>query len=185
MRSNYIQSAIDRFNEIKEKDYLINPISSVDADIINLLIGFLEKGGFQDIASLMKDYKFESDKDILNNLSELSLKRSKINKSVGDVINKIMDSDKDQKDPYEVIIINNERVPRWAIRNYTYHKEWIFEKNKIQWILLLNPENTQDVKSVPQFTNKRYFFETYAVLKAKINELDTFMEVKSKEEEEE
>ena len=55
--NKFLRSAADRFNNIKEKEYLISPISEIDAEIIIELGQIIKKVGISDVFEILNTYK--------------------------------------------------------------------------------------------------------------------------------
>jgi hypothetical protein len=66
------KSAAKRFDQIKEEEYRINPISSTDILIVNELTSLLHKIGLVQIVPIMGNHKYLSDEEVLEDLKVFS-----------------------------------------------------------------------------------------------------------------
>jgi len=180
--NKYLVSAIERFDEIKEKNYLISPISKNDVSLIEILLSFLKISGRDDVITIMQSYKLDSDTDIIEQLTELMLKST--NKSIKDVIDM---SSSDAKDlllePIKYVIIKGERIPEWGIKGYTHGKFWNHKKQEMLWTLTINPQSVGDLKSVPLYVNKQFTFDSQSNLLDVVKKLDMLLSIKDNDDE--
>jgi len=71
--NKYKQAAAKRFSTKFKEDFLINPISTLDAEIITELEEILKKGKLLGAAEIMKRYKFDKDSDIRDELLQFNM----------------------------------------------------------------------------------------------------------------
>ena len=69
----HLRSAVERFDKIKPKEFLINPISEVDCEIITELGEIFKKQGMVDIFEIIRTYKELKDEDILEQLQQWNI----------------------------------------------------------------------------------------------------------------
>lgn len=179
--NKYLTSAVERFDEIKEKNYLISPLSKNDVTIIELLLSALKLSGREDVLAIMQSYKLESDEEIIDQLTKLIAIPAK--KSIKDVISDVMngvDSELVLKTKY--VIIKGERIPEWALKGYTYGKFWNHKRQEMLWTLTLNPQSVGDLKSVPLYINKQFIFNSQSEMMDVVKKLDMFLLIEDEEE---
>ena len=69
----YLRSASSRFEKLKEKDYVISPISTVDSEIIVEIIELFNKCGRREVSTILKQYKYLKDEEIRDQLMQCNL----------------------------------------------------------------------------------------------------------------
>jgi len=72
--NNFLQKSSERFEkELKRKEFLINPISKLDAEIVAELIELLKKYQHLDIVEILGKYKYLKDEEIRDMLMQLNI----------------------------------------------------------------------------------------------------------------
>lgn len=69
----HLKSATERYQAFKPKEFKINPISTVDAEIIVEISEILKKLGKPNIKSIVDQWKYLSDEDIRDSLMEVNI----------------------------------------------------------------------------------------------------------------
>ena len=62
--NQYLKAAANRYEKKVGKEFLINPISNVDAEVIVELSELLKKAGLSQVSAILKEYKFKKDVEI-------------------------------------------------------------------------------------------------------------------------
>lgn len=147
--NKYLKSASENFEKLKQKDYLISPISSTDGEIMTEIIELFKKCNQTGVVEILKQYKFLKDEDIRNQLLECNTKfhRKELDKSIREYQDLL---DEEENDPFvenlkkiadskiEFVIINEERIQASIIFGYRTSTKYDLEDN-FEGKLILNP----------------------------------------------
>lgn len=76
--NQFLKSASERFSKLKKSEYLINPLSEIDAEIIGELSEILKKFNANEAVAILKQYKELKDSEIRDMLLQLNMDLSKI-----------------------------------------------------------------------------------------------------------
>ena len=72
MNQKAISQATKRYDGEVKKDYLLKPISKEDVEIIKELASLCEKANIKGIKEVMENYKVNPDKEVIEQLNEIS-----------------------------------------------------------------------------------------------------------------
>ena len=75
--NHFFKSASERFSKLKKSEYLINPLSEIDAEIIGELSEILKKFNANETVAILKQYKELKDSEIRDMLLQLNMDLSK------------------------------------------------------------------------------------------------------------
>ena len=161
----HLKASSNRYSD-KDKGFLINPISTLDAQIIEELIVFTKKVNLTVLSDILEDYKLDKDTDTLDKLRDLNSTTQSKGEDGGEgakLLSKILSGIKLHK----YIKIAGKRINLSLI--YGYDSEDIDRDGKLIYLIILNPvpDNT---KQVPLYANC-----TFSFLKAE--ERDKVLEV--------
>lgn len=70
--NKYLKSAANRYEEKFKKEFLINPISKTDGEIITEIIELFKKAEMNDVVAVLKQYKYKKDEEIRDDLLDLN-----------------------------------------------------------------------------------------------------------------
>ncbi|MFW6273068.1 MAG: hypothetical protein ACOC2U_04755 [bacterium] len=70
--NNYLKSAAKRYEEKLGKEFLINPISNIDGEIITEITELLKKLKANEAVEVLKSYKYKKDEEIRDELLGLN-----------------------------------------------------------------------------------------------------------------
>ena len=66
-----IEQSINKYKEVVNKEFLLNPISQHDKDIVLTLVDLCKKRGINGVEQVMENYKMHPDTEILEGLVKL------------------------------------------------------------------------------------------------------------------
>lgn len=149
--NEYFKAATKRFTE---KDTLIHPISTVDAEIIGELYEIFKKFKDDDVVEILKNYKFHKDSEILDKLLELNIKLSK---ELAEETEPQLDSEGNIVKPtVRYILMNQRRIDMFQVISYDGLEEEI--EGKLTYCLKLNP-TPEKAKTIPMYANEIVSFK--------------------------
>ncbi len=160
--NDYLKSAVKRFNDKFKKEFLINPISSIDAEILTEIKQVIKKAGLNEVNAILDEYKFKKDEEIRDDLLQWNIDNPKIGKSVGELVDGVIkefSEDFEEKSIFPPILtIGSINVRVNDIINWRKFEE-LGEDDEYIFGILINeiPENA-DVKNVPIYCNERIVF---------------------------
>lgn len=158
--NNYLKSASKRFEGIKEDDYLINPISEVDCEIIVELSELFKKHGARYVSEILKNYKCLKDEEIRDQLlqANINFNQNENSESVSEVTEKKKNLFKELLELFDMfkyfLVIGDERIDTKFIFGYKKDNNEDFS----EYYIILNPLNIENMKSLPFYTNHRFTF---------------------------
>lgn len=157
--NNYLKSASKRFTEIKKSDYLINPISELDCEIMIEISELFKKLGASHVSEILKNYKCLKDEEIKDQLMQANIdfNQEKI-KSEDEVTEKKKNLFKELLELFDMfkyfLVIGDERIDTKYIFGYKKDNNEDFS----EYYIILNPLNVENMKSLPFYTNHRFTF---------------------------
>lgn len=158
MSSKEIKAANERFEKLKgSNDFLINPISKIDSEIIIELTQILNKSGRDDVTEILKKYKFEKDETILDSLMQWN-----IDNPIGSEQNEEGDLPKKELAFLPPLIhIGDIVMKSFQLTCYRLIDELDENSGDYYYGIILNPiPDGYPIKSVPYFANEKVFFES-------------------------
>ena len=70
--NQYLKSASERYENKFKDEFLINPISNTDAEIVVEIIELFKKAGVNEAVEILKEYKLNKDTEIRDSLLDLN-----------------------------------------------------------------------------------------------------------------
>jgi hypothetical protein len=160
--NKFFKSATDRYSKIKEKDYLIAPISEVDAEIIVELSQILKKAGLTEVCEILKNYKELKDEEIRDNLLQWNIDNpsmgvAKLANTLADKLTDDLEGNGEPpRPPYVTIKELTFRV--FELRGYVIRDRYDEVLEDLIYELILNP-TPENTKQVPLYANYVIEFE--------------------------
>ena len=169
--NKFFKSAIERYKDLlpsnKKGGYLINPISEVDAEIINEIKVILDKLGVCEVSEILKNYKEFKDLDIYESLLQWNIDNPKL---------KFSNNSQDQESStigVAYIKIKNIVMFQYEFRCYELFEE--IEDDDVKYKMILNP-TPPEASKVPIFANYIVTFDDEDDRSDTINRLILFLE---------
>lgn len=185
--NKYLKSASENFEKLKQKDYLISPISSTDGEIMTEIIELFKKCNQTGVVEILKQYKFLKDEEIREQLLECNTNfksqevedfdegeeggSPKSTKKLLKIIEKLKEM---LARKTEFVIINEERIMANIIFGYRTEGGYDLLDN-FEGKLILNPCDKNATK-VPLYANHTLIFYNEDELNEMIELLDKQLE---------
>lgn len=183
--NKYLKSASENFEKLKQKDYLISPISSTDGEIMTEIIELFKKCNQAGVVEILKQYKYLKDEEIRDQLLDCNTKfnRKELDKSIREYQDLL---DEEEGDPFienlkkiadskiEFVIINEERIQASIIFGYRISTKYNLDDN-FEGKIILNPCGKNATK-VPLYANHTFTFYNEEELNETIELLDKQLE---------
>ena len=139
--NKFLKSASERFDKIKGRDFLINPISEVDCEIIIELGQILFKAGLTDVTAVLKTYKELKDLDVRDALMQWNIDNPSLKK-----VTVIKQAEKDKQTEE----IENQDLPVYfQLQNILIHEQTLrgiklyerFDESREDYVygIIINP----------------------------------------------
>lgn len=146
-----LQSAIDRYNELSKKNFLIHPISQEDAEIMIEIVQALKRFNANELIKILEGYKFEKDSEVRDTLMQWNIdhpiKPTKIEEKVVE--------DKEKVPPAPFIQIANRTLRAFHIFAWDELDE-IDDDGDCTYSIVLNPmPEGVDLKKIPLYANEK------------------------------
>ena len=153
--NKFFKSAVDRFHKIKERDYLISPISEIDAEIIVEIGQILKKVGLDSVNIILANWKENKDEEVRDDLLQWNIDDSNIKKqTVGQVMTEAVDKLVEEARKPEPTIEIREIIT--GIYNIVAIESGEDLINDRFWIII-NP-TPEGTKRVPIFANRKILY---------------------------
>ena len=151
----HLKKAVETFDQIKGRDYLINPISELDAEIIIELTEIFKKLGKTDLVSILDTYKYKKDEEIRDDLLQWNIDNGKLQdqKEQQSAIEEVFSI------PSLWINIQDFNLNLADIFNYQKIEEWDDDYVRPVFGIIVNeiPENV--TRNIPLYANRKFLFE--------------------------
>lgn len=154
---DHLKAANKNFDKIKDRDYIINPISSVDAEIITELVEIMKKSGDNEVANILKEWKYLKDDEVRDQLLDVNMNRSKIKYDEGispldELLNEGVEKVKEKFDRRtEFVDLNDDSIAAYLI--FGYHvSETYDDDDRYEGKLIINPTDISATKQ-PLYAN--------------------------------
>ena len=151
--NKYKQEAVKRYSQKFKEEFLINPISTLDAEIITELEEILKKGKLLGAAEIMKRYKYDKDSDIRDELLQLNMELSskvaeKATKDAG------LEEEPEEK-KREPFFLFNDYMGFTIKRNLIlgFRAIWFDTKEEGEVYSILLNETPDGTKNLPMYSN--------------------------------
>ena len=185
--NKYLKSASENFEKLKQKDYLISPISSTDGEIMTEIIELFKKCNQTGVVEILKQYKFLKDEEIREQLLECNtnFKSQEVEdfdegeeggspKSMKKLLKTIEKLKEMLARKTEFVIINEERIMANVIFGYRTDGGYDLNDN-FEGKLIINPCDKNATK-VPLYANHTFTFYDEEELNETIELLDKQLE---------
>lgn len=159
--NKYQKSAAERFDKIVNKDFFINPMSTVDNEIMIEIGQILKKAGVDEVFQILQSYKEVKDSDVLEQLMNWNLDNPKFRnkKNVEDVKGAIQDI----LNPVPVKFPPFLQIGDLALKIYDLHGFRLCERfdheGNEKYGIIINP-TPDHAKQIPLYAN--YNVEWYS-----------------------
>lgn len=182
--NKYLKSASENFEKLKQRDYLISPISTTDGEIMTEIIELFKKLDKTDVVEVLKQYKFLKDEEIRDQLLECNTnfvreefdepEKGESNGSTKKLLKTIQKLKEMLENKTEFVVLNEERINAQLIYGYKTEGEYDIHDNFIGK-LVLNPCDKNATK-VPLYANHTLIFYSEEMLNETIELLDRQLE---------
>jgi len=151
--NQFLKSASDRFNKVKEKEYLIAPLSEIDCEIFIELGQILKKAGCKEALDILKNYKEYKDSEVRDNLLQWNIDNPFLGKSSAGAIHDVIESEKEEVDYPPMLKVGDLMLKVNHLLGLEQYETVDSEGNE-KYGLIINPTPEQ-AKSIPMYANKR------------------------------
>lgn len=104
MNEKAINVAVEKYEKLIKKDFLLHPVSDTDKNIIVKLYSLCVKLGAKEVEQVMENYKMHPDSEILSELDKiLSATKDKKDKPKIPRYSDFVDTEKEEKELYTMI----------------------------------------------------------------------------------
>ena len=152
--NKFLKSANERFDKIKPKDYLINPISEEDCEIVIELMQILKKNNIEDIFQIMNQYKELKDGEIRDTLMQWNIDHpfgteKDVSNKQKEQVDKIVEEEIKAYAPF--IQIGDLTLKIYDLHGFELY-ERIDKEDNFKYGIKINP-TPDHVKSIPLYSN--------------------------------
>lgn len=189
--NKYLKSASNNFEKIKQKDYLISPISEIDCEIIVEIVELFKKANISNVVEVLKNYKFLKDEEIRDQLLDCNTNFKQYSvendfdedldednpdslKSKAHLINTIKKLKELLDKKIEFITINEDRINSHLIFGFTIKEEYNEDECYVGK-LILNPTDKLATK-IPLYANYELTFYDEDKLQSTVEFLEKQLE---------
>lgn len=152
---SHLKSAIDRFKKSKGKEeYLINPISEIDAEIIVEISQIFKKLNRNDLFTIIDNWKYNKDTETRDDLLQWNIDNSMLVKGEEVDVNPDLT---ELLPPSDIMKFNDEYIELRFIYNFDKIDDWDYDNSKPIYGIKFN-EVPADVTKTPYMGNKKIFF---------------------------
>jgi len=157
----YLKASAIRFEEMKDKDYLINPMSTKDAEIIIEIREALKKLGATDLVDILRQYKFRKDEEICDNLLQWNTDFAGLGNN--DPLEEIAKEYREQnkKEAFKYLLIDDILIKSHHLHGVKIVDEWDEKRGDYLFCIILNPlppEEIGQIKLIPLYANEKLVF---------------------------
>ncbi len=71
--NEYLKASSKKYTKLSDKEVLIHPISEIDGEIITEIYEILKKTGINNVADILKEYKYLKDEEIRDKLLQVNI----------------------------------------------------------------------------------------------------------------
>jgi len=175
--NQHFKAASNRYKDLlpenkKESGYLINPISTVDCEIITELFELLKKAGFSKAVAILREYKGQvKDTEILDQLMQCNIDTK--SKALKEAYEEELEEGFEKKFKRDFIQIEGHRIEIAYIFGYFFkdNSDDDFEEYKI----ILNPCRS-DATRIPLYANQEFVFYDFVECQKTIKTIDNYLE---------
>lgn len=158
--NKYLKSAVNRYNQLNKggKNYLISPISEMDAEIVVEIIELFKKVNFKSVVEVLNNYKFQKDEEIRDLLLDINTNfnsNAKTDESLRDKDNLVLPVKK-----RDFVKIKDERISISMINSWGKDERFCPERGEIVYYIVLNRvDKNLQVTKVPFYANHSFDFD--------------------------
>lgn len=174
--NKFFNSASERFDKLKGRDFLINPISRTDCEIVIELGQILKKAGLEEVTQILSSYKEFKDEEIRDRLLQWNIDNPNLKKP------KSVSIKKGEEDPIDDLPKPVYfRIKDLMIFQYDFHGLKVFERfdeeneNYVYGIILNPIPDGLNLKSVPAYANERVEFSSEEDRNILLERLENFL----------
>lgn len=156
--NEYLKSASSRYKEEIKKNYVINPISEVDCEIMVEIRELLKKAGLREADAILKEYKYLKDTEIRDQLMQCNINFRADEDSLNDLIEDTLKNGKENDELFKVyfVTIGEHNLFARYISGFVVVEDWDENDNFIGTITL-NPVDESATKQ-PIYSNYKIVF---------------------------
>jgi hypothetical protein len=173
--NDYLRAASKRYEKIVEKEYLINPISSIDCEIVTEIREILKKLGGENVAEILKEYKGIKDEEIRDSLLQFNIDFKKEKPKSADDLE---EENKDYSIP-PLVLIGNIAIGAQNFYGYETFEE-VNEEYEYVYGIKINP-TPEGVKNLPLYANYKIVYEDEENRKEVLERLISFIKKNGRE----
>jgi len=157
--NDYLKSASNRFEEKFKKEFLINPISKIDAEIIVELGQILKKLNATDVKAILDEYKFKKDSEVRDDLLQWNIDHKYGSNKTKPNEDDVEITDENSFPP--LIKIGDFYMRGYHLHNFDLFEEFNEEYEEYVFGIILNPVPVAaDLKKIPLYCNEKIMFTT-------------------------
>lgn len=155
--NKFFKSASNRFTKIREKEYLISPLSEVDCEIIVELGQIIKKTGLDDVVGILKTYKEEKDEDIRDKLLQWNIDNPKT-RVISNKEKAIVTEMEEEVTKYPPFLKIKDLIIRiYDLKGLELYERFNKDEGQYMYGIIINP-TPQDAKSIPLYANHKIEF---------------------------
>ena len=148
--NQYLKSASKKYSSVIDKEYLINPISEIDGEIITEVMELFKKMGAKGIAEILKNYKYLKDEEIRDQLLQANIDAA--SRAGEERVNEL------KKTPMRIPMVDfgEDTISAYLIFGYK-ESEYYDAEDCYHGVLMLNPTPPEATR-LPLYANYRMEF---------------------------
>ncbi len=157
--NQYLKSAVKRYEQLNKgrNEFLISPISKVDAEIVVEIIELFKKFNAKGIVEILNNYKFRKDEEIRDLLIEANTNFKVPNDNKEEDEKNISNISRSKRD---FVKIKDERIFIWAITSWGKDERFCSKKREIVYSIVLNRNNKNlELSKVSMYANYTFDFD--------------------------
>lgn len=172
--NKFFTSAIERFDKLKGREFLINPISRLDAEIIIELGQILKKVGLTDVLAILRNYKESKDLEIQEQLLQWNTDHPSLSKLTSEK----KDLEENQSSTQRLVFfqIGDIVVHELDLRGYRTFDKLDEESGEYEFGIILNPmPEGHKMTQVPIFADEEIIYNTEENRNVVLKNLSTYL----------
>ena len=170
--NKYLRSAADRFDKIKnDNNFLINPMSTQDAEIFVEIGQILKKCKLNDVLAILSEYKSISDAEIRDNLLQWNIDHPAVTSNLKDQVSEVIGETLNRRVPW--IQIKGAALPVNELFGFRLIER--LEGDNYYYIIVINP-TPEHVKNIPMYANEEFIYHSEENRNSVIEKLKLFLE---------
>lgn len=154
--NKFLRSASERYDQLKKKDYLINPMSEIDTEIAIEIGQILKKTGLNDVLEIFSSYKEVKDEEVRDQLMQWNIDHpfgqiKDLAKSQKNVIDSMLEGVEEQEKYPPFIIIGELTMKIYDLKGFVVYDKIDRDGNEI-YVIKINPI-PDHTKNIPLYSN--------------------------------